>query len=37
MSVKVNDSECFATDVCVMSRECPFLRDCRMVEDDDDD
>ena len=29
-------SECFTADVCVMDPACPFIADCRRVEDDDD-
>ena len=36
MSVKVDESECFTADVCVMDPACPFIADCRRVEDDDD-
>jgi hypothetical protein len=25
--------DCFDADVCVMAANCPFIRDCRMVED----
>lgn len=31
------DGDCFDADVCVMAANCPFLQDCRMVEDDGDD
>ena len=34
---QMKDSECFAADVCVMDPDCPFVRDCREVEDDSDD
>ena len=28
MSVKVDESECFAADVCLMDPACPFIADC---------
>ena len=30
-------SPCYTADVCVMDPACPFIADCRRVEDDDSD
>lgn len=32
MSVRVDDSECLTADICMMAKDCPFVRDCREVE-----
>jgi hypothetical protein len=32
---RMQASECHAADVCVMDPACPFVKDCRMVEDDE--
>jgi hypothetical protein len=29
--------DCFDADMCVMAANCPFVDDCREVEDDDTD
>lgn len=34
---RMQASRCHAADVCVMDPACPFVKDCREVEDDDDD